>query len=185
MLLLPPHHKSASLQCLHGAFVLLFVFCFYGAEWLKTAQSKGSNRSGASLPKDVTQLAFKTACFFTKLNAGDEVQEKKSVSVNFSHDLLCLNMTIWRCRPRFDYACFLRVKDMEIWMSQNMWCSQVLFFTIPHFHSFGFVVKKSGYDKKLNMLESLGKHNKNKLICTLQSSESLVSWKTSPTVMSS
>ena len=98
--------------------------------------------------------------------------------------LLCPNMTIWRCRPRFDYACSLRVKDMEIWMSQNMWCSQVLFFTIPHFHSFGFVRKKSGYDKKLNMLESLGKHNKNKFICTLQSSESLVSWKTSPPVMS-
>jgi hypothetical protein len=41
-------------------------------------------------------------------------------------------------------------------------CSQVSFFTIPHFHSFGFIVKKFGYDKKLNMLEGLGKHNKNK-----------------------
>lgn len=34
------------------------------------------------------------------------------------------------------------------------------------------------------MLVGLGKHNKNKLVCIFQSTVSLVSWKTSPTVMS-
>lgn len=70
-------------------------------------------------------------------------------------------------------------KDREIWRCQNTWCSQVLFFIIPHFHSFGFIVKKFGYDKKPITLEGLDKHNKNKWICTLQGS-----WKTSPPVMS-
>jgi len=53
--------------------------CFYGTQWLRIAQSKGSARLGASLPEDGRGAGFQNMMFFLFKKFGTS-QKKDGIS---------------------------------------------------------------------------------------------------------
>ena len=123
------HFCATSLKWMCSEVHILTSYCFYGAHWLRIAQSKGSTRLGDPLLENGNRAGFpKHYTSLKKLRWCTKPQKRRLCQLK-PCSLIYLHL-IWWCRPWFGCTC--PVKSNLLWYSlvQHFLCKFKLIYHI-------------------------------------------------------